>query len=96
MCRNIRPLFNYDPPVTEDEIREAALQYVRKVSGFGRPSKINEQAFSQAVNQIATATSSLLQSLETDSPRRSRSEELVRARVKAIRRFGGDTKRAGS
>jgi hypothetical protein len=87
MCRNIRPLFNFEPPATEEEIREAALQYVRKVSGFNKPSKANEAAFFAAVDAIATTTSTLLNSLETHAPSRNRGEEAARARARAAQRF---------
>jgi hypothetical protein len=87
MCRNIKPLFNFDPPVTEDEIREAALQYVRKVTGFNRPSKANEAAFLAAVDEITDASNKLLRSLETHAPPRNRAEQIVRARERAAKRF---------
>ncbi|MBO0794416.1 MAG: DUF2277 domain-containing protein [Ktedonobacteraceae bacterium] len=87
MCRNIRPLFNFEPPATEDEIREAALQFVRKVSGFNKPSKANEAAFFTAVDEIAAASSSLLRSLETNAPPKSREEEAARARARNAQRF---------
>src|SRR5512147_3108943 len=87
MCRNIRTLFNFEPPVTEDEIRAASLQYVRKVSGFNQPSKANEAAFLAAVDQIAAVTSKLLNSLETNAPSKNRVEEATRARARAAQRF---------
>jgi len=87
MCRNIRPLFNFEPPVTDDEIREAALQFVRKVSGFHKPSKANEVTFLTAVEEIAAATRNLLSSLETNAPPRDRAEEAARARARAAQRF---------
>lgn len=87
MCRNIKPLFNFAPPVTEEEIRAAALQFVRKVSGFGKPSKANEPAFASAVDEIAAACSKLLASLETHAPPRSRADEIAKARVRAAQRF---------
>jgi hypothetical protein len=87
MCRNIRPLFNFDPPVTDEEIRLAALQYVRKVSGFPKPSKVNEKAFQRAVDRVAAASSALLDSLETSAPPRNRAEEEAKARARAKRRF---------
>ena len=87
MCRNIRILFNFDPPVTPEEIRSAALQFVRKVSGFNKPSKANEAAFVAAVEEIATASNKLLRSLETSSPPRSRAEEAAKARARAALRF---------
>ncbi len=87
MCRNIKPLFNYEPPVTEEEIRSAALQFVRKVSGFSKPSKINEAAFHAAVDEIATASRNLLNALRTNAQPRSREEEAVKARARAAKRF---------
>lgn len=87
MCRNIKTLYHFEPPVTEDEIRAAALQYVRKVSGFSRPSKANEAAFEAAVESITAATQSLLQSLETNAPPRDRAIEVARARARGERRF---------
>ncbi len=87
MCRNIKPLFNFEPPATELEIHEASLQFVRKVSGFRKPSKANEAAFETAVDAIAAASSQLLNSLETNAPRRDRMEEAARAHARAVRRF---------
>jgi hypothetical protein len=87
MCRNIKPLFNYEPPVTDEEIRGAALQFVRKVSGFSKPSKANEAAFLAAVDEVAAASRNLLRSLETNAPPRNRAEEAARARARAARRF---------
>jgi hypothetical protein len=87
MCRNIRMLFNFDPPVTEEEIRAASLQFVRKVSGFNKPSKANEAAFLAAVDQIAAASSTLMISLQTSAPPRNRAEEAARARARAALRF---------
>jgi hypothetical protein len=87
MCRNIKPLFNYEPPVTDEEIRGAALQFVRKVSGFSKPSKANEAAFLAAVYEVAEASRNLLRSLETNAPPRNRAEEAARARARAARRF---------
>jgi hypothetical protein len=87
MCRNIRPLFNFDPPVTDNEIRLAALQYVRKVSGFPKPSKANEKAFQKAVDRVASASRALLDSLETKAPPRNREEETAKARERAKKRF---------
>lgn len=88
MCRNIRTLFNFDPPATDQEIREASLQFVRKISGFPKPSKANEVAFARAVDSVAAAAQGLLASLVTDAPRRSREVEASRARDRARRRFG--------
>jgi hypothetical protein len=87
MCRNIRPLFNFEPPVTDDEIREAALQFVRKISGFTKPSKVNEAAFQAAVDRIAAVSRDLLSNLETKAPPRNRTEEAVKARERAAHRF---------
>jgi hypothetical protein len=87
MCRNIKPLFNFEPPVTDDEIRAAALQFVRKVSGFNTPSKANEAAFLAAVDEIAAVSRTLLSSLETKAPPRDRAEVAAKARVRATRRF---------
>ena len=87
MCRNIRPLYNFEPPAGEDEIRAAALQYVRKVSGFNKPSKANEAAFMTAVDEIAAATDRLLAALETSASPRNREVEAEKARVRSQRRF---------
>jgi hypothetical protein len=88
MCRNIRVLYNVDPPTTDDEVRAAALQFVRKVSGFAKPSAANEAAFERAVTKIASASSALLASLVTAAPPRSRDAEIARARERAAARFG--------
>ncbi|HET6452522.1 MAG TPA: DUF2277 domain-containing protein [Spirochaetia bacterium] len=88
MCRNIRPLFNFDPPATPQEIREASLQFVRKVSGFHHPSKANEAAFLAAVDEISAATDALLRTLDTSAQPRNRAEEAAKARARAERRFG--------
>ena len=88
MCRNIRTLHNFEPPASEDEVRAAALQYVRKVSGSQKPSKANEVAFGRAVDEIAAATGRLLASLVTSSPPRDRDIEAARARARAEKRFG--------
>ncbi|HVP72078.1 MAG TPA: DUF2277 domain-containing protein [Gemmatimonadaceae bacterium] len=87
MCRNIRTLYNYEPPVTEDEIRAAALQYVRKVSGFARPSQANAAAFDSAVDAVAAASRTLLDALHTHAAPRNREEEAAKARVRAAKRF---------
>lgn len=89
MCRNIRNLFNLEPPVTDEDVRGAALQFVRKISGFNKPSKANETAFFSAIDEIAAASRNLLDSLETNAPPRSRAEEAARARARAARRFPG-------
>jgi hypothetical protein len=87
MCRNIQTLFNFDPPATDEEIRSASLQFVRKVSGFAKPSKANETAFLAAVDAVSAATRSLLASLRTDAPARDRAEVAARARARAVLRF---------
>lgn len=87
MCRSIKTLYHVEPPVTEDEIRAASLQFVRKVSGFNKPSKANEVAFQAAVDAISAAASKLLNSLETNAPPRSRAEEAAKAQARAARRF---------
>ena len=87
MCRNIKPLFNFDPPVNDDEVRAAALQYVRKISGSNKPSKANEAAFQAAVDAVAAASSTLLRSLETSAPPRDREIEIARARARNAQRF---------
>ncbi len=86
MCRNIKTLFNFEPPMTDEEIRGAALQFVRKVSGFNKPSKANETAFLEAVAQIATASRNLLSSLETNAPPRHRTEKPAKARGHTAKR----------
>jgi hypothetical protein len=88
MCRNIRPLFNFDPPVTREEVHAASLQFVRKISGTTRPSKANEAAFEAAVDAIAGISQRLLDSLETHAPPKSREQEAAKARARAARRFG--------
>ena len=87
MCRNIRTLFNFEPPVTNEEIRAAALQFVRKVSGFNKPSKANEAAFLAAIERVAAASRTLVDSLETQAPPRNRLEEAAKARARAAQRF---------
>jgi hypothetical protein len=88
VCRNIKNLFNFEPAVTSEEIRASSLQFVRKISGFQKPSKANEQAFWGAVEEIAQVSSRLLQSLETNAPPKNREEEAAKAKVRAIARFG--------
>jgi hypothetical protein len=88
MCRNIKTLFNFEPPVTPEEIRDASLQFVRKISGFNKPSKVNEAAFLGAIEEIARVSYRLLQSLETNAPPKNREEEAARARARAAERFG--------
>jgi hypothetical protein len=89
MCRNIKNLFNFEPPTTEEEIRNASLQFVRKISGFNKPSKANEATFHQALEEIAAASSRFLHSLETNAPRKSREEEAARLKARSATRFGG-------
>ena len=87
MCRNIRPLFNFDPPVTDEEIRAASLQFVRKISGIQRPSKANEAPFLAAVEEVAAASDRLLRSLETAAPPKNREEEAAKAKIRSAARF---------
>ncbi len=87
MCRNIRPLFNFEPAVTEEEIQLAALQFVRKVSGFNQPSKANEVAFHAAVDEITAVARNLLRSLETNAPPKNREQEALKARARSAQRF---------
>ena len=87
MCRNIRPLFNFEPPVTEEEIRAASLQYVRKISGFNKPSRANEAAFNAAVDEVARITSQLLGSLESNAAPKDREEEAAKAKARSAQRF---------
>jgi hypothetical protein len=87
MCRNIKTLFNFEPPVTDDEIRAAALQFVRKLTGFNKPSKANEAAFDVAINDVAAVSRKLLNSLETNALPRNRDEEAAKARARATQRF---------
>ena len=89
MCRNIKTLFNFEPPVTDDEIRAASLQFVRKVTGFNKPSKANEAVFLAAVDEIAAVSRKLLMSLETNAPPKNRAEDAARARARAAQRFAG-------
>lgn len=88
MCRNIKRLYNFDPPATNEEIYAASLQYVRKITGFNKPSKINEEAFNQAINEIANVTRELLNTLETKAEPRNREVEAERARMRGAKRFG--------
>ena len=88
MCRNIKTLFNFDPPVTPEEVRAASLQFVRKISGFTKPSKANEEAFLAAVDEVAAASSKLLHSLHTAAPPKNREEEISKAKARAAARFG--------
>jgi hypothetical protein len=88
MCRNIKTLFNFDPPVTEDEVRAASLQFVRKITGFNKPSKSNEAIFQAAVDDVAAVSIRLLQSMETNAPPKNREEEAAKAKARAAERFG--------
>jgi hypothetical protein len=88
MCRNIKTLFNFDPPVTDEEIRAASLQFVRKISGFNKPSKANEAAFLAAIDEVANISNRLLRSLETTAPPKNREGEAAKARARAAERFG--------
>jgi hypothetical protein len=88
MCRNIKNLFNFDPLVTEDEVRDASLQFVRKISGFNKPSKGNEDAFTAAIDEVARASTRLLRALETTAPPKNREEEAAKLKARAAVRFG--------
>ena len=88
MCRNIKPLFNFDPPVTREETRDAALQFIRKISGFAKPSKANEAAFFTAVDEVTEVCSRLLEALETTAPPKNREEEAAKAKARSAMRFG--------
>ncbi len=88
MCRNIKPLFNFEPLVTDEEIRAASLQFVRKVSGFNKPSKTNEAVFLAAVEEVAAVSRKLMNALETNAPPRNREEESAKARIRSAQRFG--------
>jgi hypothetical protein len=89
MCRNIKTLFNFDPPVTSEEVQAASLQFVRKISGFTKPSKANETVFDAAVHEIAGISERLLRSLETNAPPKNREEEAAKAKARAAERYGG-------
>jgi hypothetical protein len=88
MCRNIKTLFNFDPPVTDEEVRAASLQFVRKITGFNKPSKANEDSFLAAVEEVAAISTQLLRTLETTAPPKNREEEAAKARARAAERFG--------
>ena len=88
MCRNIKTLFNFEPPVTEEEVRAASLQFVRKISGFTHPSKANEEAFSTAIDEVAAVSSRLLHALQTTAPPKNREEEAAKAKARSAARFG--------
>jgi hypothetical protein len=87
MCRNIKNLYNFEPPATDDEIRASSLQFIRKVSGFSKPSKANEAAFLAAIDEVALITRALLNSLETNAPPKNREEEAAKARARSAQRF---------
>lgn len=89
MCRNIKPLFNFAPPATEDEIQAAAVQYVRKISGFTAPSRVNDAAFATAVAEITTVSARLLAALESNAPPKNREAEAAKAKARSVARFGG-------
>ena len=88
MCRNIKTLFNFDPPVTPEEVQAASLQFVRKITGFNKPSKANEPAFLAAIDEVADISTKLLRSLETNAPPKNREEEAAKAKARAAERFG--------
>lgn len=88
MCRNIKPLFNFDPPANDEDVRAAAIQFVRKISGFTKPSKANEAAFEVAIEAITAAATELLASLETNAPPKNRAEEIAKAKIRSAQRFG--------
>lgn len=94
MCRNIKTLYNFEPPATEDEVRAAALQFVRKISGFNKPSRANEEAFDRAVDAVTDTAMALLESLTTTAPPRDREVEAAKARERAAKRFGGEASAA--
>lgn len=88
MCRNIKTLFNFDPPVTDEEVRAASLQFVRKITGFNKPSKANEVAFQSAIDEVSAISMQLLRSLETSAPAKNREEEAAKAKARGVARFG--------
>jgi hypothetical protein len=88
MCRNIKPLFNFDPPVTNEEVKAASLQFVRKITGFNKPSKVNQDSFEAAVDEIASVSIRLLRSLETNAAPKNREEEQLKAMARTAQRFG--------
>ena len=88
MCRNIRPLFNFDPPASDEEVRAASVQFVRKISGFTAPSKANQDAFSRAIDEIASVARTLVDALETNAPKKNREEEAQKAKARAAERYG--------
>jgi hypothetical protein len=91
MCRNIKILFNFEPPVTAEEVRAASLQFVRKISGFNKPSKANESSFQAAIDEVAEAATRLLRNLETNAPPKNREEEAAKAKARGAERFGAQT-----
>jgi hypothetical protein len=91
MCRNIKPLFNFDPPVTSDEVRDASLHFVRKITGYNKPSRANEVAFFSAVDEIADAANRLLRSLETNAPPKNREEEAAKLKARSAERFAAQS-----
>ena len=95
MCRNIRTLFNFDPPATEEEIREASIQFVRKISGFRQPSKANERSFLAAIDEVAHVSTNLLRSLETNAQPRTREQEIAKAKARSAARFPASVRLAG-
>ena len=88
MCRNIKPLFHFDPPATDEEIRAASLQFIRKLSGFTKPSKVNEEAFDRAIEEISAAARTLIDSMQSAAPHRNREVEAEKARARSAARFG--------
>ncbi len=88
MCRNIKTLFNFDPPVTDEEVRDASLQFVRKITGFNKPAKVNERMFLSAVDEIADTSTRLLRALETSAPPKNREQEAAKLKARAAERFG--------
>jgi hypothetical protein len=87
MCRNIRTLYNFEPPATDDEVRAAALQYVRKISGFNKPSRANEEAFNRAIEAVAAVSAELLRELQTNAPPKNREDEAAKARARSQQRY---------
>lgn len=87
MCRNIRPLFNFEPPATDEEVRAASVQFVRKISGFTAPSKANQEAFNRAIDDIASVAGRLMRELETNAPKKNREEEAAKAKARAAERY---------
>lgn len=96
MCRNIKTLFNFDPPATQDEVRAASLQFVRKISGYNKPSRVNEEAFERAVESVFQSAWTLIESLETNAPPKDREVEAAKARERTAKRFGSGTARAAT